>query len=160
MHSGEAVKNHFNKIDSKDFSDDFELNVIPTVRITQEIINNFRKKRSGKIITILTSFLLNAPPIGSLVYVANKAYLASLVKSWSNENSKYNIVSNSVSPGFMQTNFTKEVDERVVEQIIESHPFKKLLTVEEVAETISFLIKATNQINGFDFIMNAGSNLK
>ena len=56
----------------------------------------------------------------------------------------------------MQTNLTADIDERVVEQIKENHPLKNLLTVDEVAETVSFLVNASNQINGIDIIMNAG----
>ena len=65
--------------------------LIPTILITQSVLNDFRKKKKGKIITILTSFLLNTPPIGASTYVANKAYLGSLVKSWATENIKFNI---------------------------------------------------------------------
>ena len=75
----------------------------------------YKKKRKGKIITILTSFLLNSPPIGSSSYVANKAYLKSLTKSWANENIKFNVTSNTISPSFMQTNFTSDVDERIID---------------------------------------------
>jgi len=100
--------------------------------------------------------LLNTPPIGSAVYVANKAYLEKLTKVWASENAKFNISSNSVSPSFMQTNLTAGIDERVVEQIKENHPLKNLLTVDEVAETVSFLVNASNQINGIDIIINAG----
>ena len=56
----------------------------------------------------------------------------------------------------MQTNLTAGIDERMVEQIIENHPLKSLLTVHEVAEAVSFLVNASNQINGIDIVMNAG----
>jgi len=157
-YSGKPIDTYFHKINKDDFSIEFMFNTIPTILITQAAIIHFRKKKKGKIITILTSFLLNYPPIGSSNYVANKAYLASLVKSWSNENSKFNITSNSVSPSFMQTRFTSEVDERIIEQMISNHPLKKLLTVEEVAETVLFLTKASSQINGVDITINSGTN--
>ena len=77
---GEPIKSYFHKINVNDFLKEFNDNIIPTVIITQSALNFFRKKKSGKIITILTSFLLNRPPIGSAVYVANKAYLKELSK--------------------------------------------------------------------------------
>jgi NAD(P)-dependent dehydrogenase (short-subunit alcohol dehydrogenase family) len=95
------------------------------------------------------------PPIGTSVYIANKAYLEKLTKVWANENVKFNISSNSVSPSFMQTSLISDVDERVIEQMIENHPLKKILTVEEVAETVLFLISASSQINGVNLIINA-----
>jgi NAD(P)-dependent dehydrogenase (short-subunit alcohol dehydrogenase family) len=131
-----------------------------TIQITQEAIKHFRKRKSGKIITILSSYLANIPPSGLAVYVANKAYLAKLTQVWASENAKFNIVSNSVSPSFMLTGMTAETDERVVEQLISEHPLKKLLTVQEVAETVAFLVKDSGHINGVDIVMNAGVNLK
>jgi 3-oxoacyl-[acyl-carrier protein] reductase len=160
-YSGESIKTYFHKIPVNEFQDDFIANIIPTVTLTQAAICSFRKnKKSGKIITILTSFLLNTPPTGASIYVANKAYLKSLVNSWATENIKFNITSNSISPAFMQTNFTKDVDERIIEQMIDSHPLKKILTNEEVAESVLFLANSTSQINGIDLVINAGVNIK
>lgn len=159
-YSGEPIKTYFHKIEIDDFAAEFSDNIIPTVQITQAAITVFRKKKSGKIITVLTSFLQNTPPLGSAVYVAGKAYLASLVKTWAAENGKFNITSNAVSPSFMLSGLTKDVDERVIEQMIESHPLKRLLTPEEVAETVAFLSSTTSQINGMDLLINAGTNLK
>lgn len=155
-----AERTYFHKIDKEDFSSDFQFNIIPTIQITQATIKHFRRKKSGKIITILTSGLANTPPLGWSCYTANKAYLASLVKSWANENIKFNITSNAVSPGFMQTNLTSEIDHRIIEQMTSSHPLKKLLTVDEVADTVLFLSTASSQINGVDILMNHGINTK
>jgi 3-oxoacyl-[acyl-carrier protein] reductase len=159
-YSGAAIKTYFHKIPESEFAEEFMVNIIPTIGITQAAISSFRKRKQGRIITILTSFLLNTPPIGSSSYVAGKAYLAALVKAWASENAKFNISSNAVSPSFMQTGLTADVDERLIEQMTESHPLKKLLTVEEVAETVLFLTKASPQMNGLDIILNAGSNIK
>jgi NAD(P)-dependent dehydrogenase (short-subunit alcohol dehydrogenase family) len=158
--TGSFLKSHFHKILVDDFFMDFKHNILPNIEITQETIKNFRKKKSGKIITILTSALLDLPPIGSSVYVANKAYLKKLTEVWATENIKFNITSNSVSPSFMQTKLTSEFDERIVEQMKSDHPLKKLLTVEEVAETVLFLTYASKQINGLDIILNSGVNIK
>ena len=159
-YSGEAIKSHFHRISPDEFLNDFSVNLIPTIELTQVAIKNFRKKKKGKIITILTSYLLNNPPIGSSVYVANKAYLQSLVKSWATENVKYNITSNSISPSMMLSNLTKDVDERLIEQMVDNHPLKKLLTFEEVAEAVLFLVNASSQMNGNDIVINAGANIK
>ena len=151
---------HFHKSPPVDFLTDFKDNIIPTIIITQEVIKLFRKKKNGKIITILSSYLSNVPPIGLSSYVANKAYLGKLTKSWANENSKFNITSNSISPSFMKTGLTDDVDERVIEQMILNHPNKNLITPKEVAEAVLFLTNAGNHINGVDLLMNAGVNIK
>lgn len=158
-YSGTFLSKHFHKIEIDNFQNEFEVNILPTVNITQAAINSFRKNKKGKIITILSAALLNTPPIGSSIYVANKAYLLQLTKSWAIENSKFNITSNSISPSFMKTSMTSDMDDRMVEMIIENHPLKRLLTTEEVAETVQFLSTASDHINGQNIIMNASENI-
>lgn len=159
-YTGDFLKSHFHKTASDDFTNAFLHNIVPAVEITQSAILAFRKKKFGKIITISTAALLNIPPIGSAVYVANKAYIEQLAKVWASENIKFNITSNIISPAFMVTGFTNSMDERMVEQIIESHPLKKLLTTEEVADSVLFFINSSQQINGVNLVMNAGSNIQ
>lgn len=154
-YTGKPIYGYFHKVLKKNFEGDFLNNIIPTIIITQTAIKKFRKLKKGKIITVLTSFLAGSPPIGSSVYVANKAYLKSLSKSWASENKNYNITSNTISPSFMLTNFTSDVDERIIEQKIKSHPLKKILTTYEVAEIISYMITASDHLNGQDILINA-----
>ncbi|MEP7142738.1 MAG: SDR family oxidoreductase [Ferruginibacter sp.] len=159
-YGGEFLKSYFHKIAAADFLNDFKENIIPVIEITRAAIHVFRKKKRGKIITVLTSALVNIPPVGSSVYIANKAYLEKLTKVWATENAKFNISSNSVSPSFMQTGLTMDMDERLIEQMKENHPLKEILTVEEVAATVFFLANASSQVNGIDIILNAGTNIK
>ena len=121
-YSGEFLKTHFHRIKAQDFLNDFKNNIIPTIKITQTALKYFRKKKSGKSIAGLTSALTNIPPVGSSVYIANKAYLEKLTKVWANENIKFNITSNSISPSFMQTGITEDIDERLIDQMILNHP--------------------------------------
>lgn len=153
------IKKHFHKITPDAFLDSFKLNVLPTLRITQQAILEFRKKKYGKIITILTSYLANRPPTGLSEYVANKAYLESLNKSWAVENANFNISANCISPSMMRTHLTDDVDERVIEDIVSKHPFGSLVTPKEVADTVCFLVEATQHINGVNLLMNGGENV-
>jgi 3-oxoacyl-[acyl-carrier protein] reductase len=159
-YSGSFLTTHFHKIDPDNFLEEFILNIMPAVEITQAAISSFRKRKQGKIITILTAALHNVPPVGAALYVANKAYLQQLTKLWASENVKFNITSNTVSPSFMQTQLTSNIDERVVEQIRESHPNRALLEVEEVAEAVHFLATCSTQINGIDMLINGASSIR
>jgi NAD(P)-dependent dehydrogenase (short-subunit alcohol dehydrogenase family) len=153
------TRNHFHKIEPETFSASFIDNVLPTIRITQQAILLFRQKKGGRIVNILTSYLINRPPIGLSEYVANKAYLESLSKSWAVENAKFNITSNCVSPSIMRTGLTKDTDERVIEALIEEHPLRKLLTTDEVAAAVSSLITSSSHINGVNLAINAGADV-
>lgn len=158
-YAGNPQGKHFHKTDSVEFMESFRRNLIPAIRITQACIGIFRKKKSGKIINVLTDALLDLPPVGYAVYTANKAYLEQLSKSWNREYMKYNITSNCVSPGFMQTNLSMDVDERVVEQLKEAHPLHALLTPGEVADVIAALVYASQQVNGVNIPVNASQHV-
>jgi len=157
--NGGIHKEHFYKTDHTVFSESFEQNIIPAIRITQEAIKVFRKKKFGKIINIISSYVVNKPPTGLSEYVANKAYLLSLSKSWANELIRFNITSNCISPSFMLTGLTSDTDQRIIDQMTEDHPLKKLLTTEEVADTVLFFTAASQHINGVNLLMNAGNDV-
>jgi 3-oxoacyl-[acyl-carrier protein] reductase len=159
-YAGYFTKSHFHKTAASDFLTEFKENIYPTLLITQAALQGFRKKKKGRIISILSSALLKVPPAGAAVYTANKAYLQQMVKVWAAENSKFNISSNSISPSFMLTNIHKDMDERMVEQLRENHPHKKFLTPAEVAEAVIFLLDASPQMNGADIVINAGTSIK
>lgn len=152
--------NYFHKTDPAYFSDNFIKNIIPVIKLTQSAILYFRKQKSGKIITILTSYIINDPPSGLSEYVAAKNYLLSLSKSWAVENSKFNITSNCISPSFMQTKLTENTDERVIEEIIKAHPLKRLLTPAEVAEAVQYFIEPSNKLNGTNLVINSAADIK
>ncbi|RZL69063.1 MAG: SDR family oxidoreductase [Pedobacter sp.] len=159
-YTGQFLDSYFHKSKEFDFMESFSNNILPVIKITQTCITHFRKKKHGKIVTVLTAALVNNPPIGAAIYTANKAYLMQLSKVWATENSKYGITANTISPAFMQTDFTDSIDDRIVEQIISGHPLKRLLTTDEVAESVLFLAKSTQQINGIDLLLNSAVNIK
>jgi NAD(P)-dependent dehydrogenase (short-subunit alcohol dehydrogenase family) len=151
---------YFHKTLADFYLKSFENNIIPVIRITQSAISGFRKKKFGKIINILSASLVNVPPLGYSMYASNKAYIMQLSKSWSNEYGKFNITSNCVSPDFMLTNLSETIDERVIEQLELNHPLKKLLTPEEVANTVLFIIETSQHLNGTNIVINAGQNMQ
>ena len=149
----------FQKWNVSDLGTSFAENVVPTLAVTQGCIEQFRKKKSGRIITILSSYLVNKPPTGYAEYVANKSYLLSMSKSWASENAKFNIVSNCVSPSTMKTGLTADVDERLMETMALENPLRRLVEPQEVAEFVCSLLTASQQINATHIVMNGGQNV-
>jgi 3-oxoacyl-[acyl-carrier protein] reductase len=150
---------HFHKIDRDIFINGFKNNVMPVIEITSQAISIFRKKKEGKIITILTSYLINKPPVGFSEYTAAKAYLHSLAKSWANEYVALKISSNCVSPSFMLTGLASELDERIIEEASGKHPLKQLLPINETARAVQYLVEASPHVNGLNLIINSAENI-
>lgn len=140
---GTFLTKNFHKLDKDFFIDEFKNNIIPSVLITQEIIKCFRIKKYGKIVTVLSSFL-DTPTIGSSIYISNKNYLKGLAKVWEVENTKFNITSNTISPSFMLTPKTMQMDERLIAQFKAGS--NGLLTVDNVSSKIAdFLSKPSEE---------------
>lgn len=154
-YTGSFMNTHFHKTPGENFITGFNENIIPTIAITQAAINVFRKKKAGKIITILSAAITEMPPIGTAVYVANKAYLHELVKVWAVENARFNITSNAISPSFMLTGFTASLDERIVEQIRSTQPQNQLLTIQQAADAVFTLLNESQSVNGINRIINS-----
>lgn len=149
----------FGQLTSEQIETTFRANVLPLVAVTQQALKTFRKKKSGKIITILTAALLGTPTIGYALYSSTKAYIAQLAKTWSTEYARFGITSNCVSPEFMRTDFTASTDERVIEQMEQSHPLKRLLEPQEVAQVVQFLATSSAQVNGVNIPVTAGTRI-
>lgn len=151
---------HYHKSDSDDFLASFKTNVIPFIKISQKAIQVFRKVKFGKVITILSSFIINKPPLGLSLYVAEKNYILSLSKSIATENASFNISSNCISPSFMLTDLNRNIDERIIDDMKLKHPLKKILTIEETTEAVVFYVNATQHINGTNIIINSASDVQ
>jgi 3-oxoacyl-[acyl-carrier protein] reductase len=158
-YQGDFITNHFHKLNNADFEKSFSVNIMPLVRITREAIKLFRKKRSGKIVNILSAVLVNKPPIGAAVYTAVKAFHESLSKSWATENAAFGITSNCILPAMMKTNLTSTIDERVIEQVVANHPLKELLPLAEVARAVAYFLSASSHVNGTSLVLNAAADI-
>ena len=157
-YSGRAQGTHFHKTEIIDFADAFNNNILPTIKVTQACLAGMRKRKYGKIVNIITSYVMDVPPAGFSVYASTKAYLRQLSKSISKEYGRYNITANCILPDYMPTAFGK-VAEFQLEQMVSAHPLKRLLQPEEVAEVVASVLLASQQLNGVEIPINAAQHI-
>lgn len=149
-------KKHFYRIEPDQFKLGFEHNVLPTVLFTQAAIRFMRKNRSGKIITILSSYLGAKPPIGLSGYVAEKAYLSQISQSVASENASFGIQANTISPSYLETNLNSSEDSRVVDNLRKNMPLNEFVSVEEVSDVVMYLLFCPKSLNGQNIFVNQG----
>ena len=106
------------------------------------------KQRFGKIINI-SSVVGIAGNIGQANYAASKAGVIGMTKSAARELAKRGITVNAVSPGFIKTDMTQALPEKVKEASIAAIPLGRYGEASEVAGVVSFLASdAASYITG------------
>ena len=115
---------------------------------TKALTRPFIKQRSGRIINIASVIGLigNA---GQCNYAASKAALIGFTKSVAKELAPRGITANAIAPGFIETDMTAALDDKVREGIIGNVPLGRLGSPDDIAHTAVFLaLEASGYITG------------
>ena len=124
------------------------INLKGTFLCSQAAAKEMMKKRFGRIVNIASvSGILGTP--GQANYASSKAGVIALTKSFARELGKRNICINAIAPGFILTEMTEQLPDKVKEEYIANIPLKRAGTPEDVAEVVCFLISpAASYITG------------
>ena len=140
-YSGKFLDRHFKKTSKFDFLEIFKNNILPVIQISQLLLEKFKIKKKGLIISI-SSEVVNSPPVGTSLYVVVKSVIEQLSKVWNSEYKKYGVKSFVVSPSFMRTNLTSKIDERVIELFFENDD--NINEIENISNSIYNIINSHN----------------
>jgi len=135
------------------------INLTSTFLICKYSIKKMLKNKSGKIINI-TSVVGHTGNAGQANYTASKAGIVAMSKSLAIEYAKKNINVNCISPGFINTAMTDQIDEKYKEAIIAKIPSNRLGKPEDIANAATFLSSdQSDYINGETLHVNGGMYL-
>ena len=124
--------------------------------LTKRILRQFMiRNSSGRIINI-SSVVGHTGNAGQIPYTMEKAALDAFTKSLARELKGRNILVNSVAPGFIDTEMTKELPEEIKDKAAEEILLGRIGRPEEVAEVVAFLAKKGSYINGSVIHVNGG----
>ncbi len=131
-------------------------NLSSIYRMSKAVIRGMMKKRKGRIISISSVVGASGNP-GQTNYAAAKAGLVGFSKSLAREIGSRNITVNAVAPGFIDTDMTKELDEKQKQALLSQIPLGRLGSAEEIAATVVFLASpAAAYISGETIHVNGG----
>ncbi len=115
-----------------------DVNLKGTFNMTRNVVPYMMKKRCGNIVNI-SSVVGVAGNAGQSNYAASKAGIIGFTKSLAKELAPRNIRVNAVAPGFIDTDMTSVLTDKVKDNIYSQIPLKRMGEAEEVANVVYFL---------------------
>jgi len=126
------------RMKEKDWDDVLDVNLKGTFICTKIAAKPMMKQRYGRIINISSIVGLSGNP-GQANYVASKAGIIGFTKAVAKELASRGITSNAVAPGFVETDMTASLSEKVKELMINQIPLGRAGKPEDVAAAVVFL---------------------
>jgi beta-ketoacyl ACP reductase len=115
-----------------------DANLTGAFRVAQRASRSMQRKRFGRMIFV--GSVSGSWGIGNQAnYAASKAGLIGMARSISRELSKAGVTANVVAPGYIDTEMTRALDDRIQAGALEFIPAKRVGTADEVAGVVSFL---------------------
>ena len=125
-------------MEESDFDAVINVNLKGTFNMIKHFYKHFMKNRGGRIVSTssIVGLIGNA---GQANYSASKAGIIGLTKAVARELAGRNVTVNAVAPGYIGTDMTKVLTDKVKETMKAQIPAKRIGTPEDVANVVAFL---------------------
>jgi 3-oxoacyl-[acyl-carrier protein] reductase len=148
------------RMKEEEFDDVLRTNLKGTYLCTRAALRSMVRARWGRIVNVssVVGLVGNA---GQANYAASKAGIIGFTKSVAREVAQRGITVNAVAPGYVETELTGSLPEKVKEQIREQVPAGRFGEPEEVAEVIAFLVgEEAGYVTGQTIAVDGGMTMQ
>ncbi|MBK1690798.1 3-oxoacyl-ACP reductase FabG [Ectothiorhodospira mobilis] len=144
------------RMKDEEWEDIIRTNLTAVYRMSKAVLRGMTRARRGRIIHI-GSVVGSSGNAGQTNYAAAKAGLLGFTKSLAREVGPRGVTVNTVAPGFIDTDMTRDLPEAQREALLEQIPLGRLGMPEEVAEVVAFLASpAAAYVTGETIHVNGG----
>ena len=114
------------------------------MKLLRNFVSSMKAQHYGKIVNIGSIWGIVSKP-GRVIYSASKHGIHGVTKTLAVELAEYNILVNTVCPGFTLTELTRKnnTEEQIV-QIGEAIPMKRMAEPKEIADAVCYLVSERN----------------
>ena len=126
------------RMKDEDFDAVIDINLKGVYLVTKAVSKIMMKQRAGHIIN-MTSVVGLMGNAGQANYAASKAGLIGFTKSVAREVAARGVRVNAIAPGFIESDMTDAIPEKMKDAMIAQVPMKRIGQAEEVAEVAAFL---------------------
>ena len=146
----------FHRMSALQWQEVINTNLNSCFNVTRPVIDGMRERKWGRIIQI-SSINGQKGQYGQANYAASKAGMHGFTISLAQENARFGITVNTVSPGYIATDMVRAVPEEVRAKIVVNIPTGRLGTPEEIAYAVSFFMPdEAAWITGANLSVNGG----
>tara|TARA_B100000579_G_scaffold245744_1_gene201819 strand:+ start:50 stop:784 length:735 start_codon:yes stop_codon:yes gene_type:complete len=154
--AGTNVDNLSLRMKDEDWKKVIDINLTSTFLLSKYAIKKMLKNKYGRIVNI-SSVVGHTGNLGQSNYAASKAGIIGMTKSLAIEYAKKNITLNCISPGFIQSRMTDNLNESVKAVLTSKIPMARLGSGEDVANSVAFLSSdQASYITGETIHVNGG----
>ncbi len=154
--AGVNVDNLSLRMKDEEWKKVIDVNLTSTFLLSKYSIKNMLKNKFGRVVNI-TSIVGHTGNLGQSNYSASKSGIIGMSKSLAIEYAKKNITVNCVSPGFIVSDMTEAIAEKVKLNLISRIPMAKLGTAEDVSNCVAFLSSdSASYVTGETIHVNGG----
>ena len=145
------------RMKEEDYDNVMNTNLKGTFNMCRHITKIMLKQRAGTIINMssVVGLMGNA---GQVNYAASKAGVIGLTKALARELGSRHITVNAIAPGYIETEMTGVLSDKVKKTMFGQIPLKRFGTTQEVAQTVNFLIE-NKYVTGQVIEVNGGLNM-
>ena len=142
--AGILIVGKHNELSSSDFQEILQVNVIAPFVLMSKLSDSMKENKFGRIVNI-SSIWSQVSREGRSIYSASKAAVDSLTRSFALELSPYNILVNSIAPGYVNTELIKKNNSQTELDCIKKNiPLGRFAETSEIANLVTFLCSEKN----------------
>ena len=146
----------FLKMTREQWNEVIDVNLSSAFDVTQAALPGMLEAGWGRIVNISSIVGLKGN-FGQTNYSASKGGLISFTKSLAIETARKGVTVNAVAPGFIETDMTSEMPQKVIDYVNSLTPAGRMGTADEIASAVAFLASpAASYITGQVISVNGG----